>query len=111
MMEAVKRGGNRQELHEIIRTNSMAATAQMKEGNKCDLLARLAAEPAFGGLPCGRPSPGLCSCRYFTTAAPKRKVAAGRGWEVRRNPPVAFAGKHGIIKYREPPKIPPRRPL
>ena len=26
----------------------MAATAQMKEGNKCDLLARLAAEPAFG---------------------------------------------------------------
>ena len=48
MMEAVKRGGNRQELHEIIRTNSMAATAQMKEGNKCDLLARLAAEPAFG---------------------------------------------------------------
>ena len=48
MMEAVKRGGNRQELHEIIRTNSMAATTQMKEGNKCDLLARLAAEPAFG---------------------------------------------------------------
>lgn len=48
MMEAVKRGGNRQELHEIIRTNSMAATAQMKEGKKCDLLARLAAEPAFG---------------------------------------------------------------
>ena len=48
MMEAVKRGGNRQELHEIIRTCSMAATAKMKEGEKCDLLARLAAEPAFG---------------------------------------------------------------
>ena len=27
---------------------SMAATAQMKEGEKCDLLARLASEPAFG---------------------------------------------------------------
>ena len=48
MMEAVKRGGNRQELHEIIRTCSMAATARMKEGEKCDLLSRLAAEPAFG---------------------------------------------------------------
>ena len=48
MMEAVKRGGNRQELHEIIRTCSMAATARMKEGEKCDLLHRLAAEPAFG---------------------------------------------------------------
>ena len=48
MMEAVKRGGNRQELHEIIRENSMAATARMKEGEKCDLLSRLAAEPAFG---------------------------------------------------------------
>lgn len=47
MMEAVKRGGNRQELHEIIRTCSMAATAKMKEGEPCDLLARLAAEPAF----------------------------------------------------------------
>ena len=48
MMEGVKRGGNRQELHEIIRTCSMAATARMKEGEKCDLLSRLAAEPAFG---------------------------------------------------------------
>ena len=47
MMEAVKRGGDRQELHEIIRTCSMAATARMKEGEPCDLLHRLAAEPAF----------------------------------------------------------------
>jgi adenylosuccinate lyase len=48
MMEGVKRGGDRQELHEIIRQCSMAATARMKEGESCDLLARLAAEPAFG---------------------------------------------------------------
>ncbi len=48
MMEGVKRGGDRQELHERIRTCSMAATARMKEGESCDLLARLAAEPAFG---------------------------------------------------------------
>ena len=48
MMEAVKRGGNRQELHERIRQNSMAATARMKEGEPCDLLERLAGDPAFG---------------------------------------------------------------
>ena len=48
MMEAVKRGGNRQELHEKIRQHSMAATARMKEGESCDLLDRLAADPAFG---------------------------------------------------------------
>ena len=48
MMEGVKRGGDRQALHEIIRTCSMAATARMKEGEPCDLLSRLAAEPAFG---------------------------------------------------------------
>jgi len=47
MMEGVKRGGNRQELHEIIRECSMAATARMKEGEPCDLLHRLAAQPAF----------------------------------------------------------------
>ncbi len=47
MMEAVKRGGNRQELHERIRQHSMAATARMKEGEPCDLLERLAGDPAF----------------------------------------------------------------
>ncbi|MBQ1705168.1 MAG: adenylosuccinate lyase [Clostridia bacterium] len=48
MMEAVKRGGDRQQLHELIRTHSMAATARMKAGEPCDLLERLAGDPAFG---------------------------------------------------------------
>ena len=48
MMAAVKRGGDRQQLHEIIRRHSMAATARMKEGLPCDLLDRLAGDPAFG---------------------------------------------------------------
>ena len=47
MMEAVKQGGDRQELHEVIRTCSMEATARMKEGLNCDLLERLAKHPAF----------------------------------------------------------------
>lgn len=48
LMEAVKRGGDRQQLHEVIREHSMAATARMKEGLNCDLLERLAADSAFG---------------------------------------------------------------
>ena len=48
MMEAVKRGGNRQELHEIIRTCSMEATANMKQGRPCNLMEILAGRPEFG---------------------------------------------------------------
>lgn len=48
MMEAVKRGGDRQQLHEIIRRCSIEATAKMKNGEECDLLSRLAAEKEFG---------------------------------------------------------------
>ena len=48
MMEGVKRGGNRQELHEIIRKCSMAAAARMKNGETWDLLADLAESAAFG---------------------------------------------------------------
>ena len=48
MMEGVKRGGDRQQLHEIIRTCSMDATARMKNGESWDLLADLATHPEFG---------------------------------------------------------------
>ena len=48
LMEAVKRGGNRQELHEVIRRCSMEATLRMREGLPCDLLSRLAGCPEFG---------------------------------------------------------------
>jgi len=48
LMEAVKRGGDRQQLHEIIRVCSMEATARMNRGEDCDLLRRLAEHPAFG---------------------------------------------------------------
>ena len=48
MMEGVKRGGDRQQLHEIIRTCSMDATARMKAGQSWDLLADLSAHPEFG---------------------------------------------------------------
>ncbi|MFA7662178.1 MAG: adenylosuccinate lyase [Anaerovoracaceae bacterium] len=49
MMEAVKRGKDRQELHERIRVHSMAAAQVVKEqGGENDLLRRLSQDPAFG---------------------------------------------------------------
>ncbi|MGM9564665.1 adenylosuccinate lyase [Evtepia sp.] len=49
LMDAVKRGGDRQELHERIRTHSLAAGSKVKdEGLPNDLLERIAADPAFG---------------------------------------------------------------
>lgn len=49
MMDAVKRGGDRQELHEEIRTLSMQAGAVVKEeGKDNDLVARIAADELFG---------------------------------------------------------------
>jgi adenylosuccinate lyase len=49
LMEAVKKGGDRQELHERIRIHSMEAGKQVKElGLKNDLLERIANDPAFG---------------------------------------------------------------
>lgn len=49
MMDAVKKGGDRQELHERIRQHSMEAGKQVKmEGKKNDLLERIAADSMFG---------------------------------------------------------------
>ena len=48
MMDAVKSGGNRQELHERIRELSMEAGAHVKrDGKENDLLKLIAADPAF----------------------------------------------------------------
>ncbi len=48
LMEGVRLGGDRQELHERIRVHSQAAAARMKqEGKESDLMERIAADPAF----------------------------------------------------------------
>lgn len=48
MMESVKRGGNRQELHEALRVHSHAAARRVKlEGGANDLIDRIAADPIF----------------------------------------------------------------
>ena len=49
LMDAVKRGGDRQQLHEKLRVHSQAAARVVKEeGGRNDLIDRIAADPAFG---------------------------------------------------------------
>ena len=49
IMEAVKKGGNRQELHEVIRVESMeAAKAQKAEGKSNDLIDRMKGSKEIG---------------------------------------------------------------
>lgn len=49
LMDAVKKGGDRQELHERIRTHSMAAARVVKEeGKPNDLIDRIVADLSFG---------------------------------------------------------------
>ena len=49
MMSAVKKGGDRQELHEKLRLHSIAAGRMVKEeGQANDLIQRVCADPAFG---------------------------------------------------------------
>src|SRR2546425_219387 len=69
LMRGVKAGGDRQRLHEVIRTHSLAvAQAVAEQGAPNDLLERLARDPAFKALkiavrpeelePAPRPRPG-----------------------------------------------------
>ena len=48
LMEGVRRGGDRQHLHEIIRSCSMEATRALRDGKDCNLIDMLAATGEFG---------------------------------------------------------------
>lgn len=49
IVRAVQAGGDRQEIHEVIRGHSIEAARAVKDGaSRNDLFARLAADPAFG---------------------------------------------------------------
>lgn len=81
LMEAVKAGGDRQELHEAIRVHSQAAAAEVKQnGGENDLLDRLRADPVFAGI-AGRLDAMLEPKRYIGRAPQQvdafwRKVVA-----------------------------------
>jgi adenylosuccinate lyase len=69
LMAGVAAGGDRQALHERIRQHSLAAAAVVKsEGDKNDLMARLAADPAFAEVDlCG-----VLDARKFVGRAPEQ---------------------------------------
>jgi len=50
LMEAVKAGGDRQELHEVIREHSLAAWQSLQQGQPNPLAESLLADPRIGGL-------------------------------------------------------------
>ena len=71
MMEAVKAGGDRQELHEAIRTHSMEAARKIKEeGKENDLLERLKTDPLFASVAARMDE--LVNPRAFVGRAPEQ---------------------------------------
>ncbi|MCS6977215.1 MAG: adenylosuccinate lyase [Gemmatales bacterium] len=68
LMEAVKRGADRQEAHEIIRRHSLAVAAAVHAGGRNDLLERLSREPIFSGLDLS----SLKDPRLFVGRAPQQ---------------------------------------
>jgi adenylosuccinate lyase len=51
LLLGVAAGGDRQALHEVIRRHSLAVAEAVARGAHNDLLDRLAADPAFAGVP------------------------------------------------------------
>ena len=51
LMAAVRAGGDRQELHEVLRRHSQAAAEQVKlHGNENDLISRISQDPHFSKI-------------------------------------------------------------
>ncbi len=72
LMAAVQKGGDRQDLHERIRTHSLAAAARLKEGiGHNDLIERLRTDPAFPALDFDT----VLNPRQFVGRAPEQVVA------------------------------------
>jgi adenylosuccinate lyase len=69
MMAAVSAGGDRQALHEVIRSASLAVAEQVAAGGPNDLMDRLAADPAFAQVPAGALAAELDPVRYTGRSA------------------------------------------
>jgi adenylosuccinate lyase len=69
LMLAVRAGGDRQALHEVIRGHSLPAAEAASRGEPNDLLERLSAEPGFAGIPAEALRAELTPARYTGRAA------------------------------------------
>lgn len=68
LMAAVKLGGDRQELHEVIRRNAVEVTAKIQEGKENDLIQRLKADGIFRKAL--ESNPGLLDVKKYVGRAP-----------------------------------------
>jgi adenylosuccinate lyase len=71
LMLGVQAGGDRQQLHEVIRRHSLAAADAQSRGEPNRLLERLAADAAFRGVPADRLQAELDPARYTGRAEPQ----------------------------------------
>ncbi len=69
LMLGVGGGGDRQSLHEVVRRHSLAVAEAVSRQEPNDLLDRLAADPAFGGVPAAALRAELDPARYAGRAA------------------------------------------
>ncbi|HEX2451168.1 MAG TPA: adenylosuccinate lyase [Gemmatimonadales bacterium] len=69
LMLAAGAGGDRQSIHEVIRQHSLAVAEAVSRGEPNDLLARLAADPAFRSVPAEALRGELDPARYTGRAA------------------------------------------
>jgi adenylosuccinate lyase len=69
LMLGVSAGGDRQSLHEVIRRHSLAVAEAASRGEPNDLLRRLAADPAFRGVPAAALQAELDPSNYTGRAA------------------------------------------
>jgi adenylosuccinate lyase len=68
LMLGVSAGGDRQSLHEVVRKHSMAVAELVSRGEPNTLLDRLAADPAFRGVPSAALKAELDPARYIGRA-------------------------------------------
>lgn len=69
LMVGVGAGGDRQMLHEVVRTHSMAVSEAVAAGRPNDLLDRLGADAAFANVPAATLAAELDPARYTGRAA------------------------------------------
>ncbi|MEE8250523.1 MAG: lyase family protein, partial [Gemmatimonadales bacterium] len=69
LMLGVATGGDRQELHEIIRKHSLAVMAALENGAENDLVERLASDPAFSNIDTDALTQELSPERYVGRSA------------------------------------------
>jgi adenylosuccinate lyase len=71
LMLGVGTGGDRQTLHEVIRRHSLQVAEAVSRGAENDLLDRLAADPAFAGVPAAALRAELDPASYTGRAEPQ----------------------------------------